>query len=138
MSTMLNSTLAGRWVSVARETLEEGMVSWIGRRYAPRLRVCAREHPVDADGQVLVPETIYRVFSRGHVVSEHVTELQPHEMRSPQLPIDEELVEPRRALHAPEMRGDARAIQAFADPVDTLHEQTAATREMLGHAEARP
>jgi hypothetical protein len=132
MTSTVNSTAASRWVPVARETFEECMVPWIGRKYVPWLRACTRAYPLDPDGQVLVPERIYRAFGSTHALSEHVTDQQLADMRYPRLSAEDELDELREALHAAEFRADMVAVASLASRIETLQEQTSETRHSLG------
>ena len=119
-------------MAVARETFEQGMVPWIGQKYVPWLRACTRAHPADPEGQVLVPERIYRAFSGAHTGSDRATDQQLAQMRYPRLSAEDELDELRAALHAAEFRADMAEVARLANRIETLQDQTAQTRQSLG------
>ena len=94
---------------------------------------CAREHPVDPRGQVLIPERIYRALTNGHHVGERVSQRQLQQMGYPRLPSEDELVEARQALRTALMQGAFDLVPALASRVQVLEEQIAETKEALRH-----
>ncbi len=127
-----NSTVAGGWVPIARETFEEGIVPWIGQKYVAWLRACTRAHPVDPEGQVLVPERVYRAFTGTHTGSERATDQQLSQMRYPRLSAEDELDELRDALHAAEYRADMAEVATLGNRIEILQEQTTEVKHSLG------
>ena len=135
---MRSNGVAAGWVPVARETFEYNLVPWFGRRYAPWLRACAREHPVDPRSQVLIPERIYRPLTNGHHIGERVSQRQLLQMGYPRLPSEDELAEARQALRTALMQGAFEAVPALASRVQVLEEQIAETKEVLRHGRVLP
>ena len=119
------------WVAVARETFEYNMVPWMGRQYEPWLRACARPHPVDPHGQVLVPEQLYRVFKGEHVPFQRVTPQQLAAAGYPELPVERELEYARRALRNAVMLGEWQRVPSLHAEIEELEEQLEATRDIL-------
>jgi hypothetical protein len=127
------------WVAVARETFEYNMVPWMGRRYEPWLRACARPHPVDhPHGQVLVPERLYRVFKGEHVPFQRVTPQQLAAAGYPELPVERELEYARRELRNAVMLGEWQRVPSLHADIEELEEQLEATKDMLRKLERNP
>ena len=79
--------IPANWVAVARDTLEYNMRPWVGPRYERWLRDSLRPHPVDLQGQVLVPSQIHDVFKKRR----HFTPATAEELAAagyPKLPRD--------------------------------------------------
>ena len=118
------------WVPVARETFEYSMRPWMGRTYEGWLRACARPHPIDARGQVLVPERLYRVFA-SRTISGRVTPAQLAAAGYPALPEEAELETARRALRQAIARNERERIPALYADVRSWEERVAAKKQSL-------
>ena len=124
------SVVEAGWVPVARETLEYGMRPWLGRKYEPWLRACARPHPIDPRGQVLVPDRLYRVFASRPIYG-RVTAAELAAAGYPALPEEAELGTARRALRQAIARRERERIPALYATVRDREERVAAAKRSL-------
>jgi hypothetical protein len=117
-------------VTVSREVFEYQMVPWIGRQYAAWLRVSARPHPTDEHRMVLLPERIYRVFTR-RAQGSHATPAELESMGYPLLPEDDELWEARQEQAAAAATGDVRYVAEVHRKIEALESQLENARRAI-------
>ena len=127
---MRTSGVEAGWVAVARETFEYNMRPWMGRRYEAWLRACARPHPIDPRGQVLVPDRLYQVFASRPIYG-RVTPAELAAAGYPALPEEAELETARRELRQAIARDERERIPALHAAVRGRQERLVAAKRSL-------
>ena len=127
---MTRSGVEAGWVAVARETFEYNMRPWMGRKHEAWLRACARPHPIDPRGQVLVPDHLHQVFA-GRPIYGRVTPAELAAAGYPTLPAQTELEAARRELRQAIARDQRARIPLLQAAVRDQERRLAAAKQSL-------
>src|SRR5205807_549228 len=113
--------------TIARETLEHGVIPWAGRKYEEWIRAWARRHPRDPQGLVQLPQPIWAAFQQ-RTPGQRLTKEEAARLGYPRVPGEAELARVRKELHDALGRCDWEQAHDLDAQLRDLQERVAAVR----------